>query len=940
MSTWYVDAVSGSDGSGDGSLGNPWEHIHYAIDQSSADDVIRCLAGTYDEEEGRQITFNLTIESYPFALNGYKDVIIKPKVLLDGTLGSALYYVTSNKLTLHNVIGFLDKNNITDFGTLTYKTLINTAGSGDIDVTYTYFKADGFSAFGSPVTAIMARFANGTHNIYKCTFRHFNYDDNNDAGLMVTSNTGTYNVKDNLFEDCHKALKFSGTSDEDYNCFYNNVTNSNRTLGSNSITQDPVFVNSTDADIQSSSPCRNAGYIFVGFTDDYFESAPDMGVFEFSILTIPQVTTLAATSIDFQNATLNGNITDIGGQFNDERGFDYGTSPGVYTDEITETGSFNTGAYSLVLGDLTPGTYYFRAKTHNSTGWGYGAELSFEIEHLRFEWLSAELVTSSMDAEWKTSKSNNIQKYHIHTYPLNLDTPFIKDYLFSAPVIGALDSLVIDFDNTGSSGTTEIRLYLEGTLKQTVQITASSGANNQVIELDNSLISRQDQIKVSVVSVAEDCSGFNIAVNQKTFKHRLEVARLFNNYLDQYFESPFLFGKSDEWLVFLNQSVKSIISVSAQNINAEEEQLTYTFGNGDLLNNLITITPEFISDYSFFVIRALDLNDDIKTIHVPVKFHQDFSNYQRHITNTEFSFPSFLGAVKYYYSWDGVTWYGSFPVGADGQITISNFPATAGQNTLRMRYVLDNSDENAIIDSVTVYYQSGDITVTINYSELTLTYLDLIPPQRLDVIVDGTVIEDIDIPFSLIGFDSYTYDEDTYELILAAGIIVTKNETLTFETQTFQLAEAFENPYFVKVLYYDTVSQTFTLEDFADYTFNLVLSYRDLLRKTKIPVYYFVVGAALLVDDATQAIIYQRYALQRVQRVFATMQIPKIDNADVTYRVHDVLGRTKDFVFDEFLPFPDDVAYTVRAEDSVGNPILPGQIHFEDTLTFFMEEDT
>jgi hypothetical protein len=92
----------------------------------------------------------------------------------------------------------------------------------------------------------------------------------------------------------------------------------------------------------------------------------------------PNVTTSAATEVTTSEATLNGNITDTDGQDVDERGFDWGTSPGNYPNSWTETGSFGTGSFSHQITGLDPfTTYYFRAKAHTLWGWGYGEELSF-----------------------------------------------------------------------------------------------------------------------------------------------------------------------------------------------------------------------------------------------------------------------------------------------------------------------------------------------------------------------------------------------------------------------------------------------------------------------------------------------------------------------------------------------------------------------------------
>jgi len=49
-----------------------------------------------------------------------------------------------------------------------------------------------------------------------------------------------------------------------------------------------------------------------------------------------------------------------------------------YTYHITESGRFGTGAFSIQMAGLKPGTkYYHRACAHNVAGWGYGDEVTF-----------------------------------------------------------------------------------------------------------------------------------------------------------------------------------------------------------------------------------------------------------------------------------------------------------------------------------------------------------------------------------------------------------------------------------------------------------------------------------------------------------------------------------------------------------------------------------
>lgn len=96
-------------------------------------------------------------------------------------------------------------------------------------------------------------------------------------------------------------------------------------------------------------------------------------------LLVSTVTTQAASSLGATTATGNGNITATGGENANERGFDWDTDAGApYANSATDTGSFGIGAFTKSLTDLPFGTMiYYRAKAHNSAGWGYGAEQTF-----------------------------------------------------------------------------------------------------------------------------------------------------------------------------------------------------------------------------------------------------------------------------------------------------------------------------------------------------------------------------------------------------------------------------------------------------------------------------------------------------------------------------------------------------------------------------------
>jgi hypothetical protein len=84
-------------------------------------------------------------------------------------------------------------------------------------------------------------------------------------------------------------------------------------------------------------------------------------------------TTQSASGVLAITATGNGNITATGSSTITKRGFQYGISQTVNLREVSETGTFGTGAFSLELTYLYAGTiHYVRSFAQNSEGRAYG----------------------------------------------------------------------------------------------------------------------------------------------------------------------------------------------------------------------------------------------------------------------------------------------------------------------------------------------------------------------------------------------------------------------------------------------------------------------------------------------------------------------------------------------------------------------------------------
>lgn len=99
-----------------------------------------------------------------------------------------------------------------------------------------------------------------------------------------------------------------------------------------------------------------------------------------SVCSAPIVTSSAASSLSTTAATLDANLTDLGGSSATQHGFAYGTDSLLSTVIATTTlGTKSaTGTFSSSVTSLTCGTtYYFRPYVTNSTATGFGSITSF-----------------------------------------------------------------------------------------------------------------------------------------------------------------------------------------------------------------------------------------------------------------------------------------------------------------------------------------------------------------------------------------------------------------------------------------------------------------------------------------------------------------------------------------------------------------------------------
>jgi len=148
------------------------------------------------------------------------------------------------------------------------------------------------------------------------------------------------------------------------------------------------------------------------------------GVTVIQLATVPTVTTSAATLVEETTATLNGVVTNDGGDACQYR-FQYDTNSGEpYVYNTGWTGSKTSGqSFSAAISGLSKGTeYYFRAQCKNSAGTSSASELTFLTKPDAPSSFSATTASSTqIDLSW--TKGGGAQKTKIRrkqgSYPSN-----------------------------------------------------------------------------------------------------------------------------------------------------------------------------------------------------------------------------------------------------------------------------------------------------------------------------------------------------------------------------------------------------------------------------------------------------------------------------------------------------------------------------------------
>ena len=379
------------------------------------------------------------------------------------------------------------------------------------------------------------------------------------------------------------------------------------------------------------------------------------------------------------------------------------------------------------------------------------------------DWAIKKINSAYKTLSWVIKKPQ--RRYNVVTYPVFTGVPSISEYTFSAPITGTLDSLVFDFSNTGTSGDTTIELYLNDNLMESYTKTANNDVLNKVIRLNNESVSYEDKLKIKITSVATDVGTLHIALQTNSFTENLEIIKKCNVFNSTEYEEEYFYGTAEEWRIYLNQPLSSLINVYAKS-DDYNYSLSSELNYGDIGRNYIKITPSTtINNYDELVIVGeSDIDNKVKSIIIPLKYYTYKADYPDYIYQS-FSYNIYLPAIKLYYSWDNINWYSSDI--NSGKVTINNVPSSKGTYTFYVRYYYDLEGRKVISDTHTIVYNPDPIDIQINTNEI--EYNDIVPLDRIEIYADGTLEKQLESDVTISGFDNYTFQSKKTDPTVETG---------------------------------------------------------------------------------------------------------------------------------------------------------------------------
>lgn len=517
------------------------------------------------------------------------------------------------------------------------------------------------------------------------------------------------------------------------------------------------------------------------------------------------------------------------------------------------------------------------------------------------QWSAQKQSQSELSLQWQAKYAHRFCPNLIN-YEFDFLTPTVYTSKNTATVSGVLHSITINMKDTGSSGSTIIELYVDGTLRATKTISADGSEYETVEYFDmTTLIYPLDTFEVRVTQVATGAEDLKICVYEMTFPFDLDRT-FFGNIKDSTqfvgINRDYLFKNADYWTVDFNQPIYDVTHITVTDVNGDDVAVTYVVTDGNFYRSRIRLVPYTTASVDKIAVKIQDQNKKNYSFNFYPAIEDNFADYPSYVSETTAEIEVFLPATYFRYSFDdGATWSDWGTISSSNTMTMDFTEASGGANDIKVQF-RNGSDE--LEETVSIYYVSGTIDCNVVfYGEVAkIIYADGVPLDRVELYYDDELADTFNLPVKT-GMDFISVDEGAKTITVNAGSLYWNNERYDWDATPYNVNPDFAgnnyNTYWKYVFGFNTITNEFEFkeeidtEPFSNVDDNL---YENFIRIWTQKVVAFSLNAdwsSWSLNVATTA-----FDVFEESTVPVTIDLDKV----IKIKILDVAGRNKEFEFD------------------------------------------
>jgi len=515
------------------------------------------------------------------------------------------------------------------------------------------------------------------------------------------------------------------------------------------------------------------------------------------------------------------------------------------------------------------------------------------------QWEASLLGELTPQVSWNTEMEHKFVP-NVVNYPFYFDQPTVKSSSVPMTISGCFVGYSVYLKNTGSSGTTEIEIYVDGLLKDTISIVASGVVHNEVRYFDlDQMLNPQGIFKVKVISAAVASDDLKVNMYLMTFPFEMDVL-FYSNISDSVnftgLNKEYLFQSTDNWLIDFNQPILTVASVTIEDENGDVTDVPYSVLDGTFFNSRIQLAAYTQALPKSIKIKVQDYNERYQIFELTPTIAPTLGEYPPYVTSMTKEFELFIAATAFRYSFDvGSTWSSWEAVSSSNTATIDFSSLSNGEKTVKIQYQIGS---DMLEGDFSLYYVIGDIDVSILWigDYALVTYADTVPLDRIEVYYDGALSDTLSIPV-INGFDTFSLDVGNTELDIGVGSVYWNSVKYDYDGSSWSLA-SLDFASYAYAMQYQAVFGFDTVENKFDVKIIIDENPSNGNFEERFPSFVRIWALDFLIN--TQGLDFSPYTVQissTPKKVFedGRVQVTLDASKEIIIKLIDVSGRTLSF---------------------------------------------